>query len=463
MILSSVLVLWKLFEEISSFIGEITMSATGDDGKPQKSKAELKAERRAKQEAERAAKAAKKAEGEKGRPSSTKKKNHSVPANIQADNPQVVKKVTKRLEKQQVSRHTDEQKKVSMVVHLHQYDRSSSITQNIGFGDQAIHPAIIRVGLKYSQGIIDESNMRCVALIDALCKLIRDLQVPADKEFARHLESKLKQSINYVEQCRPKSISMGNAIKFLRSKIYNLSADMPEKEAKASLIESLEKFVRVNIELAGRAISKSALDKIRDGDNVLVFGNSSVVGQLLCDAKATGKRFTVTVVDARPKLSGRDMLRVLMDHDIECSYIMITAISQVISRVSKVICGADGIFSNGYVMSSVGLASVAMIAKSRNVPVIICCEVYKFSDHVQTDSFVKNELGDPRDILTPHNADYNKAVLPDCWDNNCLKALNITYDVTPPKYISMVITELNQFPCLSVPAVIRMYNKNASY
>ncbi len=51
----------------------------------------------------------------------------------------------------------------------------------------------------------------------------------------------------------------------------NVFANSP-RQAKASLIESLEKFVRVNIELAGRAISKSALDKIRDGDNVLVFG-----------------------------------------------------------------------------------------------------------------------------------------------------------------------------------------------
>ena len=33
------------------------------------------------------------------------------------------------------------------------------------------------------------------------------------------------------------------------------------------------------------------------------------------------------------------------------------------------------------------------MAKSCNVPVLVCCETYKFSERVQTDSFVFNELG----------------------------------------------------------------------
>lgn len=35
---------------------------------------------------------------------------------------------------------------------------------------------------------------------------------------------------------------------------------------------------------------------------------------------------------------------------------------------------------------------VAMMAYASNVPVLVCCETYKFCDRVQTDSFVSNEL-----------------------------------------------------------------------
>ena len=49
---------------------------------------------------------------------------------------------------------------------------------------------------------------------------------------------------------------------------------------------------------------------------------------------------------------------------------------------------------------------VALVAKSCNVPVLVCCETYKFSERVQTDSFVFNELGDPDDLVATGNALY---------------------------------------------------------
>ena len=49
--------------------------------------------------------------------------------------------------------------------------------------------------------------------------------------------------------------------------------------------------------------------------------------------------------------------------------------------------------ANGYVMSRIGTSLIALVAKSYNVPMMVCCETYKFCDKVQTDAFVSNELG----------------------------------------------------------------------
>jgi len=62
-------------------------------------------------------------------------------------------------------------------------------------------------------------------------------------------------------------------------------------------------------------------------------------------------------------------------------------------QATKVMLGAHGLLANGYVMSRVGTALISLIAKASNVPVLVCCETYKFSERVQTDSFVFNELG----------------------------------------------------------------------
>ena len=45
---------------------------------------------------------------------------------------------------------------------------------------------------------------------------------------------------------------------------------------------------------------------------------------------------------------------------------------------TKVFLGAAAMHSNGTVMARIGSASVAMAADARGVPVIICCETYKF-------------------------------------------------------------------------------------
>jgi translation initiation factor eIF-2B subunit delta len=63
-------------------------------------------------------------------------------------------------------------------------------------------------------------------------------------------------------------------------------------------------------------------------------------------------------------------------------------------QVSKVFLGAHALLANGYVKSRVGTSMIALVANAYNVPVLVCCETYKFSDRVQTDSFVSNELGE---------------------------------------------------------------------
>ena len=62
--------------------------------------------------------------------------------------------------------------------------------------------------------------------------------------------------------------------------------------------------------------------------------------------------------------------------------------------MTKVFLGAHALLSNGYVMGAVGTSLVAMTAKARGVPVIVCCEAYKFCERAQTDSFVNNEMGE---------------------------------------------------------------------
>uniref|UniRef100_H9GML4 Translation initiation factor eIF2B subunit delta n=1 Tax=Anolis carolinensis TaxID=28377 RepID=H9GML4_ANOCA len=431
----------------------------GEDPPGGKSKAELRAERRAKQEAERALKQARKqAEGGfwpllNGRlhscASPTAPVVKRVPEHVQADDPAAQRRLAKKLERQQVPLRPDYGTKVSLFSHLHQYSRRELLTQQMRW-------------VPLAWVIMPHSDARQVSFL-MLCSLfkmrerevIKDYSTPPKEEISRDLVNRLKPYISFLNQCRPLSASMGNAIKFLKKEISALSGSQREEEQKALLLEALEKFEREKIVLAAQAICKSAFEKIHDGDVILVYGCSSLVSRTLSYARAEGRAFRVVVVDSRPRLEGRETLRRLVRQGVRCSYVLINAISYVLPEVSKVLLGAHALLANGSVMSRMGTSQIALLSKAHNVPVLVCCETYKFCDRVQTDSFVSNELDDPDDLIeTPRG----RGPLCGWKESPALHLLNLVYDVTPLELVDLVITDLGVIPCTSVPVVLRVKN-----
>ena len=432
----------------------------GSTGEATKSKAELKAERRAKQEAQRLAKSQKQ-EASKSKGSTEARGEIRVLSSVQADDEKLQKKIAKKLAKENVPQRMSVQRKVGLFSHLHQYERQQSLTKEIKFTSGSIHPAIIKLGLQHAEGIICGSNARCVSLLFALKQLISDYTTPARKELSRDLESKLKPNIGFLTQCRPLSVSMGNAIKYLKLQITQVPPTMSEKQAKEKLIERVENFIKEKITLAGEAISKTyAIQKVHDGDVIMTYACSSLIVKILKDAFDEGKKFRVIVVDSRPKNEGIHCLKQLLKHGVKCSYAQITSLAYLMKEVSKVFLGAHALLANGCVMSRIGSAMVSLVAKRSNVPVLVCCETYKFCDRVQTDAFVFNELGDPDDLIPDQHATGSET-LHNWRELDSLNLLNLIYDVTPSDFVSMVITEIGMIPCTSVPVVLRV--KNVEY
>lgn len=432
-----------------------------DPNKPQKSKAELKAERRALQEQQRALKDQKKETGTSGSSKDTssasvaKIEPKRVPDHLMADDVQAQKKMAKKLEKQKIPQRTKVQRQVRLFEHLHQYEREVSLTQSLSFRNSTIHPAIVRLGVQYAEGVICGSNARCLAMLVAFKQVIADYATPAHKELSRDLEAKIKPYISFLNQCRLMSVSMGNAIKYLKYNISYGTRDLSEIEAKQKLIQSIEEYIKIKIILPAKAISTFVIEdkKIVDNDVIVVYACSSLVLRVLRTAHEHGIQFRVIVIDGRPRMEGKEMLRRLVRAGIKCSYMLINAVSYAMQEATKVFLGAHALLANGCVMSRVGSSQLALVAKSFNVSVLVCCQTYKFCERGQTDSFVLNELGDPDDLVNIGN---KTAYLSDWRDYNSLTLLNLVYDVTPPEFVSVVITELGLIPCTSVPVVLRM-------
>ncbi|CAL5374372.1 unnamed protein product [Camellia sinensis] len=369
------------------------------------------------------------------RPPDKDRKKDVPPPRMQFDDKTRVGKAKRRA----VVNQTEARNRVELFRHLPQYEHGTQLPDLEAkfFQLEPMHPAVYKVGLQYLAGDVFGGNARCIAMLQAFREAIKDYCTPPEK---------------------PLSISMGNAIRFLKARVAKLPLNLSESEAKATLYSDIDRFINEKIVLADKVIVRHASTKIRDGDVLLTYGSSLVVEMVLLYAHELGKQFRVVVVDSRPKFEGKELLRRLLAKGLRCTYTHINAVSYIMHEVTKVFLGAASVLANGTVYSRVGTACVAMVAHAFHVPVLICCEAYKFHERVQLDSICSNELGDPDDISKdPGRMDMNYL---DNWTSKeNLQLLNLVYDATPSDYISMIITDYGMVPPTSVPVIVREYGK----
>ncbi|EER25068.1 Initiation factor 2 subunit family protein [Coccidioides posadasii C735 delta SOWgp] len=387
---------------------------------------------------------------------------------------------------------------VAVFGHLPWHSRRAGIA---GVGKE-IHPAVVALGMQLRDYVICGSSARCVATLLALRRVVQAYITPIGTSLSRNLTTYLSHQINYLTTCRPLAISQGNAIRALKLEITTIDPGDSEDEAKQQIYDYIDNYIREKYTVASQVIANSAAEKIKDGDVILCYANSSVVQKALLTAHAQGKKFRVFIVDTRPLFEGKNLARTLSKAGLEVQYSLINGIAYAIREATKVFLGAHAMTSNGCLFSRVGTALVAMSAKERvggiDIPVIVCCETAKFTDRVALDSIVVNEIAEADDLVgiepseqvtqlsppTPAptrkggstksagaNADTSSLAsslgptslvtdhnrpLQNWREMKHLQLLNIMHDVTPAQYIDMVITEMGSLPPSAVPIVHRM-------
>lgn len=341
-----------------------------------------------------------------------------------------------------------------------------------------IHPSILRLSSQLAQYKLMGADTRAIALLRAMADVIRDYTTPRGEMLNRDLLKTVSAQVGHLVDARAMGTSQGVAVRYLKYEISVVSADLTEDEAKQHLLERIDHFVRDRIVYASKIIRTQAGNKIKDGHVVMTFARSSVVEGTLLAAWQRGVRFEVIVVDTRPLLEGKALLSVLLAAGIPCTYGLISSLSSLMPRADILLLGTSALLANGALYSRAGTATCAMMAKEKGIPVIVCCETYKFSERVQLDSFVQNEAGNPQDLLLPSSEALDGIAESDRdrtqagggsnqgrglidaaeWHASPnLAVINLLYDVTPPRFISAVASEVGLSGPESVGVILRDY------
>lgn len=111
---------------------------------------------------------------------------------------------------------------------------------------------------------------------------------------------------------------------------------------------------------------------------------------------------------------------------------------------TKVLIGGHGLFTTGGVMAQCGSGKLALLAATYNKPAIFLCETYKFCDRSPLDFFTLDEYS-PEQSTTEEDVFEPK----------------VKYDVTPAALVTVVITDIDMLPSVSVPVVLRVQEGRA--
>ncbi|OHE96756.1 initiation factor 2 subunit family protein [Colletotrichum orchidophilum] len=303
--------------------------------------------------------------------------------------------------------------------------------------DKDVQPAVLALGQQMSAFAITDSTTRLEATLLAFKKVIESYTTPPGNTFSRHFTSHiLNPQIEYLSACRPMCFSMGNAVRWLKLQVSKIDIDLPDFEAKKLLHESVDNFIRERITLADFVIVKTAADNIADGEVVLTYAHHPLVERALLQAHADGKTFSVTVVDDPFESTGRNLAKRLRAlQGVEVAYCPdLSAMRDHLRDTSRVLVGAEAMFSNGAMYARAGTSDIAITAADQGIRVMALSETINFTERVAMDSLTYNEI-DP--------------------EQNTEEAFRLLFDTTRDRHISVVVTELGITSPVSVPAILR--------
>lgn len=310
--------------------------------KSSKTKAELRAERRALQEAQRAVKSGsqqslqtKPTDREKSKPIVNRSEN-SMPkeqTKVESLDKNEHKNKTAPILTKQESILSNKELPIRIFSHL---PRRISELNKISI--KSVPPIVIRIGYQINKDLIEDPTARCVAMLIAFEEVIQHYQPVKDikRELQRIIFDDCKIFLN---KCRPLSISMINAIMHLKMIFSRISSGIDDTEFRSKVCKSIRIFIDEEIMCSRDAISCEHAMKIfpinsqEQTQTILTLGSSTIMQQIFLNAIKQKVQFNVIVVDTSPRFDGRRMVEFLTKHGIATTYVLINAILCVMKNV----------------------------------------------------------------------------------------------------------------------------------
>ena len=255
-------------------------------------------------------------------------------------------------------------------------------------------------------------------------------------DLIRHLMQVGKQLVEAHPSMAPLTNTISHAI-------YNISENS-ERD-----LDSLKRFIiyRVKelIENSRKSMLKAALNAsklIQEGTTIITHSYSSTIMEAINQLR--GKGVQVIISESRPLYEGRKVAHELSLLEIPVTLIIDSALGHFSSVADVALVGADSVLADGSIINKIGTYLLALAAKESNIPFYVVCETYKFN--------IKSYLGMKIELEQKESSEITD-------DISGVNIRNLYFDITPPKFVSQIITEGKEFKPNEVVSHMKKYKK----
>ncbi len=268
--------------------------------------------------------------------------------------------------------------------------------------------------------------------VEALIIVAEASKATKISEFVKELEDTAKMLL----ETRPTAVSLPNAIRYVLHRVHE-SQKMGRSlgEIRSATIQAGQEFI-ASSKTAIQRIGRIGANRIRKGDVLLTHCNSSAVNAIIKAAWEQGKKIQVFATETRPRFQGWITAKVLGEVGIPVTLIPDSAVRFFMDKIDRVIVGADAITANGALVNKIGTSMVALAAHEARVRFFVAAETYKFSPETMIGELVKIEERDTSEVIPPDQLKKMPNV----------KVRNPSFDITPPEYVDIIITENGIIP-----------------
>jgi len=247
----------------------------------------------------------------------------------------------------------------------------------------------------------------------------------------RVLIEELEAAARRLLSTRPTAVSLANGVRYVMHRVEIASrGSLDLEQLRSAVISAADEFLNESKKAVVR-IGEIGSRRIRSGDVLPTHCHSSAAVEVMRRAWMDGRRFTVYVTETRPRFQGRKTATILSGIGIPVTLIVDSAARYFMNEIDKVVVGADAVAANGAVVNKIGTSTIATLAHEARTQFIVASETYKFSPETVMGELVTVEERDTAEVVSK---DFIRK-----YPN--IKVRNPAFDVTPPEYVDIIVTE----------------------